>query len=305
MLIPQPSLQGLCRVGRAGGLAVALAIVTAFGLSGDAGAAPSRLLPNLHAMPAQDVRFGTATIDGTTHTVIRFSAVSYNDGAGPLELRAAQHPPADGNLHKVSQHFKLSDGTWDPDADPLGAENFVWDDGHNHFHFADYAKYTLSDPTDPDAAHRRHGSKTTFCIIDTTRIDTKLPGAPKKAEYRTCGALRQGMSVGWGDRYGYSLPGQWIDVDGLTANGTYVLRITVNPGGRVAEADETGWDGNKSELEVCIDFEAEMVAVGACGESGGADEKPGKGNGRNNRPPRGTDQEAINGGGPGVRIPNP
>jgi hypothetical protein len=113
------------------------------------------------------------------------------------------------------------------------------------------------------------------------------------------------MSVGWGDRYGYSLPGQWIDVDGLTANGTYVLRITVNPGGRVAEADEADWDGNKSELEVCIDFEAETVAVGACGESGGTDEKPGKGNGRNNRPPRGADQEAISGGGPGVRIPNP
>jgi hypothetical protein len=74
--------------------------------------------------------------------------------------------------------------------------------------------------------------------MDTTRINTKLPGAPKKSTYSTCGNQLQGLSVGWGDKYGYNLAGQSIDVTGLP-NGTYNLSITVDPKGVLHETNET------------------------------------------------------------------
>ena len=44
--------------------------------------------------------------------------------------------------------------------------------------------------------------------MDTTKIDARLPGAPRKSVYSTCYANVQGMSVGWGDTYGSYLAGQ-------------------------------------------------------------------------------------------------
>jgi hypothetical protein len=44
----------------------------------------------------------------------------------------------------------------------------------------------------------------------------------------------QGITAGWGDRYGADLDGQWVDVTGV-APGAYTLIITVNPEGRLPE----------------------------------------------------------------------
>jgi hypothetical protein len=46
------------------------------------------------------------------------------------------------------------------------------------------------------------------------------------------------MSVGWGDTYGYYLPGQEIDVTGLAAD-DYWLTLDVDPADRLEETDET------------------------------------------------------------------
>ena len=96
---------------------------------------------------------------------------------------------------------------------------FVWHQTHNHFHFEDYADYILQSVTAPGASVRT-ATKTTFCIMDTTEIDPQLDGA---AFYTTCGKSVQGMSVGWGDTYGWYLDGQAIDVTGLPFDDDYRL----------------------------------------------------------------------------------
>jgi hypothetical protein len=87
--------------------------------------------------------------------------------------------------------------------------------------------YTLQ-PVDAPGGSARTGSKVTFCVMDTTKIDGRLPGAPAAAQYANCGNEIQGMSVGWGDTYGSHLPGQDIDVTSAP-DGIYQLKIEADP----------------------------------------------------------------------------
>ena len=205
------------------------------------GAAPYRaaaatgdeLRPNLQALPASDLQLQT-TSDG--RTLLRFSTTSRNMGAGPLELQAGELiPPAVGNdwKQKVYQRVYLEGGGY---SDYL-AGSFEYHAAHGHVHFEGYARYELQPEAAPGASERI-GEKVTFCVMDTTRIDTRLPGAPKRPVYSACGYQVQGMSVGWGDTYGYHLAGQEIDVTGLP-DGIYVLRISIDPYNRLLETNDT------------------------------------------------------------------
>jgi hypothetical protein len=72
-----------------------------------------------------------------------------------------------------------------------------------------------------------------------------LPGAPDSKAYKGCVmggqtslAVKMGISVGWGDRYGYTLAFQWIDITDLTP-GRYKLIETVDAQNYYLESDET------------------------------------------------------------------
>jgi hypothetical protein len=52
-----------------------------------------------------------------------------------------------------------------------------------------------------------------------------------------CGTSIQGLSVGWGNTYGWSLPEQWIDIGGaFLASRTYVLRSIADPRNKLYES---------------------------------------------------------------------
>ena len=194
------------------------------------------LTPNLKAYPATDL----TVVRSGNKTLLRFSTLSGNvsSGAaatakGPLELRAGEVSRAT-KKQKVHQRVYLEGGGF---TDRLVGE-FQWHQAHQHFHFENYAHYTLQQES-ARGASQRVGTKTSFCIMDTTLIDGTAPAA-----YSTCGSQVQGMSLGWGDRYGYQLAGQEIDVTGLPAD-TYRLRIVIDPLGRLQEAST---EDNVSEL---------------------------------------------------------
>jgi hypothetical protein len=75
-------------------------------------------------------------------------------------------------------------------------------------------------------------------VMDNTKMDTTLPGAPPAPVYATCGSQVQGMSVGWGDTYGAHLPGQEIDFTD-NADGIYQLRIEIDPNQQLIESDRS------------------------------------------------------------------
>jgi hypothetical protein len=177
------------------------------------------LLPNLIPLPASDVTLVT-TISG--QSILRFSATNWNNGKGSLQLVAGEVETGSGKQQVYQEVFR-SDGS--SSLHLAGA--FQYHAQHEHIHFDDFALYTLQ-PVDAPGGSARTGSKVTFCVMDTTKIDGRLPGAPAAAQYANCGNEIQGMSVGWGDTYGSHLPGQDIDVTSAP-DGIYQLKIEADP----------------------------------------------------------------------------
>jgi len=195
-------------------------------------AAPRQVLelkPNLQPFPAGNLAI-VQDLSGAIQLV--FSATTWNNGDGPLVLVAGDTDSATLR-QKVDQRVFLSDGTFYD----RNVGIFEWHPAHNHFHFEDYALYTLQ-PFDAPGASERTSAKTSFCIMDTTQVDTRLPGAPNKPVYVTCGNAMQGMSVGWGDTYGSQLAGQSIDLTGLP-DGVYKLIIEADPKKRLLEINDS------------------------------------------------------------------
>jgi hypothetical protein len=210
------------------------------------------LLPNLAPRPASEISVVQDPTNG--HILLRFAAVNTNIGNGALELRAGG---ATGSGQEVYQRIYRSDGSY---YDNL-AGTMTYHPEHNHFHFNNFALYTLTAAADTSGSGQT-SEKTSFCVEDTTAIDLRLPGSPQNAVYTTCNPTVQGLSVGWGDRYGPTLPGQAIDITG-DPEGDYDLRIETDPAERLLETDETD---NVSCIRLHINPAARTFqALGTCG----------------------------------------
>jgi len=205
--------------------------------------------PDLKTLPPADLRFDTVTYNGVTSKVLRFSNTAWNAGEGPLEL----HGSVFGNAAVTQRIYDDAGGF----TDVTVSNDFVYHPGHNHFHFEDFAEYGLWTKADYDAwvasgrsvgQAKKSGTKTTFCIMDTGRVQA-LPGTPSAAVYSACGTSMQGLSVGWGDTYGWSLPEQWIDLGGaFLADGTYVLRSVADPRDKLFESAQRSDASRESTL---------------------------------------------------------
>lgn len=222
--------------------------------------APEDLCPNLKAYPAFDLDVVDAGVGGQK---LIFSALTWNSGGGPLELFAGEGIPGQTTQKIYQRIFKV----YGTDPTEVMAGEFEWHPAHAHFHFEDYARYTLQ-PLEAAGGSFRTGSKTTFCVIDTNRIDHRLPGAPKKAVYKWCNDDIQGMSVGWGDQYSSYLVGQEIDITGLD-EGIYTLKVEADPMDRIRETNDSD---NTSCVLLYIDSAAMTVSVegdGSCNTASG------------------------------------
>ena len=206
-----------------------LAILTLLAFAGTSVFSAGELQPNLTPLPAKDLKIETRS-DGNIY--LRFSATNWNKGTGPLELIAGEIDSVN-KKRNVYQRIYSDGGTF---RDVL-VGSFVWHEAHGHFHFEEFAKYILQ-PVNAPGGSERISTKTTFCIIDTDRIDIHLLGASKFAVYTTCNSDKQGMSVGWGDTYKYYLAGQEINITGLP-NGDYNLTIEVDPKNLILETNDS------------------------------------------------------------------
>jgi len=117
----------------------------------------------------------------------------------------------------------------DPEAQP---DLFDLSACHGHYHLREAMAYELlhEDTLEPvmldDLAVVGH--KQGFCMLDTQ------PAAGELMPRFHCGF--QGLRSGWADLYPSDLDCQWVDITGV-APGNYTLRLTVNPGGSLEEAD--------------------------------------------------------------------
>lgn len=184
-------------------------------------------------------------------TLLRFTTATANIGEGTAQLVGSDINPA--GMQNVLQRIYDTDGGF---TDRLAGE-FLYHPQHNHIHFDGYADYHLRAVTPGGGVGEvvAAAEKISFCLVDSAPYDLSLPGAPATAQFTSCGAVSQGISVGWVDVYGDHLPDQTIDVTGLPA-GTYWLENVVDPENAILELDETN---NTTRILIELDVAAGTV----------------------------------------------
>lgn len=226
--------------------ALSLVVLLALALSSSpAGAYPAGAEhhPDLRTLKPSEMRITrTCTLlFWNCKRLLRFSNIVGNYGRGHLEMR----PVNDARTGKTTAYQRIyshdAGGSWYVVREvPVG--DFVFHADHNHWHFSGFANYSLITANASDSAisgtTKRSSQKTTFCIIDTTWLGESLEHAGGQS-YTRCGQNDMtGLTVGWGDRYGWDLAGQEMDLNGVS-DGYYWLVSTADFQQRLIEIDDT------------------------------------------------------------------
>ena len=201
--------------------------------------------------------------DGATILVMAFDGFLRNIGDGMLDVSG--NPQIAGD---VKQRVFNGD-SWEPVSTPT--ITYETNDGHNHFHLVNAAKYLLWD----DA--RDHpldtAAKVGFCLVDfeqTGGTNEPFYGLDRfdycAVNQSDTAELRMGISPGWRDTYTAATTLQWVDVSNVTP-GRYWVSAAIDPDDQIVESDETN-NGNvfsASSFEV-PGYRARPLPPGAPGE---------------------------------------
>jgi len=190
------------------------------------------ILPDLIALPS----WGIHVENRRTHSALTFGATVWNGGAADLVVEGFRR--SDEAVMDAYQYF-YDEGEVVGKA-PAGELGFDERHGHDHWHFKQFAAYSL---LDADGNEVRRSRKEAFCLAPTDAIDLTIPNAdwsPGSIGLTTaCGGessiwVREVLSLGWGDTYFQGLPGQSFRITNLP-NGIYFIKIEANPGGLLYE----------------------------------------------------------------------
>jgi Lysyl oxidase len=188
--------------------------------------------PDLRSLPAWGIGLSKNT------NYLRFSATVWNAGNSPLVV--------DGFRRDGEDEMDAYQYFFDAAGDQTGYQSvghLHWDPkpSHQHWHFEDFARYSLLDADKQETARSK---KEAFCLANTDAVDLTVPDAawtPENTDLATsCGdysslSIREVLAAGWGDTYTQYRAGQSFDIRGL-ANGTYYVAVTANPEHNLVEA---------------------------------------------------------------------
>ncbi len=214
------------------------------GVSGTPAGGPA---PDLRSLPAWGLRISG---DGN---YLQFAATVWNGGTSPMVVDGYRGADTDADHLDAFQYFFDKDGN-QTGYQPVGSMEWDPRPSHHHWHFEDFARYTL---VTPDGGLAVKSQKEAFCLANTDAVDYTLPEAdwhPDGTDLGTaCGdhdslAVRESLATGSGDTYDQSRAGQSFDLRKV-ANGTYLVRIEANPGRNLIETDTTN---NVSDRRVTI-----------------------------------------------------
>lgn len=186
-------------------------------------------------------------------TCLRFQQEIANDGEGALELRFAIPHSLSDTSHNVFQRSYFRDDPVNHFQDTL-AGTWEFHAAHQHYHFNNFAQSNLwaadSQGRRVGTAPVRTGRKVSFCVedeaLDPNKWGDKGVG-PRTYHAPDClftafsdtnfDYLIQGITKGWADIYEWYLPGQYIEVTGVS-DGDYVLETIVGPDDKILETDD-------------------------------------------------------------------
>jgi hypothetical protein len=217
---------------------------------------PARFRPDLRPLPAWAISvIGPEEAGGPAtgpQQYLAFNANVWNAGPSPLVVDGFRRPGT--MLMDAYQYFFDTSGRQVGWA-PTGTLEFDTRDGHEHWHFTDFARYRLLKANMQQAVRSQ---KEAFCIAPTDGIDLTVRGANWKPFitdlHTACGtasaiAIRETLDTGWGDTYTQFLPGQSFDITSLP-NGTYYIEVVANPDHRLFEGTTSN---NVSLRKVVLD----------------------------------------------------
>ncbi|TVZ05711.1 hypothetical protein EAS64_14565 [Trebonia kvetii] len=192
---------------------------------------PADVLPDLVPLPAWGMNIAhTGSKKVVGHDYLDFAATVAVGGNSPLDVEAFRSNASP--VMKAYQYFYKNGNV--VGRAPAGTMGFDKAKGHNHWHFEQFAKYSLL------SANKKvvvRSQKVGFCIAPTDAVNLLLHNAVWNPTFigfgGQCGSttalwVREMMPVGWGDTYEQFLAGQAFDITNLK-NGTYYVAITANP----------------------------------------------------------------------------
>jgi Lysyl oxidase len=193
-------------------------------------------LPDLRSTPA----YSMGIYSRRGHDYLGFAATEWNAGPGTMVVEGFRG--IDDVSMDAFQYFVL-DGRAVGKA-PIGELEFHAGGGHNHWHFEEFTRYSM---LDAESNEILISGKQSWCLVNTDALDLTLPNANVQGYsqdlHTSCGGpgalwIREILDVGWGDTYTQFVRGQAFDITDLP-NGTYYVRVHVNPTGSMLETDTT------------------------------------------------------------------
>ncbi len=209
---------------------------------------PDECLPQLVMLPPDEVDI---TYLGKTK-IVEFSTTVENLGKGPLMMRGQWNPQTNAQDAYQEIYKKKYDAQGKFEKfefvreEKIGEFIFDSDEGHQHFHFENWASYLLLDEHFRPAKGAKDQIKVSFAIEDVEEVDPKLEGASLGGMFGSGSSQLQGISVGWADTYGAGLEGQSVDIT-HTPDGIYYLVLQGSK--LVDEEDSSGknWDNDAAD----------------------------------------------------------
>jgi hypothetical protein len=218
-------------------------------------------LPNLIMEPLAD--WNVEYTEPDNRRLLHVTTLFSNVGDGPFELRGSRMDP-EAPAMVLDQVIYTEGGGFRRIPTRVAAR--YAGDGHNHWHAQQVVTMELAPVLDPSSVTT--GNKIHFCFFDNSPTHRDAPGARGEAYYqnRWCGkpnsySVRMGLSVGWGDRYGWDFVGQYIDITNL-AGGTYTLKATVDWSNNFYETDDTD-NCTMSRIQIPSAGEGPIIVVEA------------------------------------------
>jgi hypothetical protein len=193
------------------------------------------VLPDLVALPAWSILVERRR----QGDFLDFGATVWNAGPAPMLVEGFRR--SGDETMDAYQYFTDASGRV---VGKAAAGDMMWDPrrGHQHWHFMQFARYSLLDATQTTTIVSR---KEAFCLAPTDAIDLLIPGAEWNPGAlglggSNCGSgpgalwVREVLPTGWGDTYFQGLPGQSFNITDLP-NGTYYIAVEANPLGLLHE----------------------------------------------------------------------
>ncbi len=189
---------------------------------------PAAALPDLVPLPSWGI--GARHDRRSGLDLLTFGATVWVGGNSPLDVEGFR---SNGSpVMKAYQYFWRNGHV--VGRARAGTMGFDSKKGHNHWHFEQFARYTLLNKS-KSVAVTSH--KAGFCIAPSDAVDLLLPhavwqpptvGLPGQCGTPTALWVAEQMPVGWGDTYTQSVAGQAFDITHVP-NGTYYIEVTANP----------------------------------------------------------------------------